>query len=459
MTNAPNLGPNPPGFRPKPWGLLDFQEVALFCWPEPGLREFSLKEQCEILKSRNKGLPDLTPELLEGVKEWMENSDTIDVEDQKVDFREWRKGLTEEELEALVTRLDQALMWTSKNWTWKKKAIGKEKNNEATDDGVTHRPKEPGSAKSAEKKRADGKPKQRCTPIKQKSWIAELSSDDYVSEKDLSDRSKEPNSSTSAGKKRADGKPKQGLTLRRKKSRVEEDISDGAASVQVVNHRPKKSESSGSVRKIKTTVSPRQGLTSRKNKSRLIEHSSDNEMPVEGHKLYTKKSISSTSAGTNRADDEIRRGVTTRRQWLEMIEEDAAPSQDVSQATNNAEVSKSPWKNKANLPSHQDLAHHKKKAEVTENSSDDRSPIQGLKDYTKIPKPKLTRSPMERRKADGIFAQTPPSQQKTRSVIEDSGNVTSSGESDDSAKSKEDKVLEQTLPSRRMRKLGVVDRG
>jgi hypothetical protein len=141
-----------------------------------------------------------------------------------------------------------------------------------------------------------------------------------------------------------------------------------------------------------------------------------------------------------------------------MIEDDAAPSQDVSQSTNNAEVSESPRKYKANVPSHQDLAPHKKKAEGTETSSDDGSPIQGLNDHTKTPKAKVTKSPMKRRKAHEIPAQIPPSQQKkTRSVIEDSGYVTSSGESDDSAQSKEDKVPEQTLPSQRRRKLGVVE--
>ena len=78
MSNPPKLGPNPPGFCPRPWGLLDFQDIAIFYWLD--LREFGLEEQCLILKHRNARLKDKMPEELERIEERMSNSDNINIE-------------------------------------------------------------------------------------------------------------------------------------------------------------------------------------------------------------------------------------------------------------------------------------------------------------------------------------------------------------------------------------------
>ena len=109
MTDSPNAGPNPEGFGPKPWGLLDFQDVAIFVWPDQ--REFDIQEQCLILQHRNAKLKDLTPEELAETREWISRSHTIDAEGQKVDLRAWRMGLKHKDLKKLVKRMEQDLKW------------------------------------------------------------------------------------------------------------------------------------------------------------------------------------------------------------------------------------------------------------------------------------------------------------------------------------------------------------
>ena len=109
MTDAPNAGPNPEGFGPKPWGLLDFQDVAIFVWPDQ--REFDIEEQCLILQHRNAKLKDLTPEELAETREWISRSHTIDAEGQKVDLRAWRMGLKHKDLKKLVKRMEEDLKW------------------------------------------------------------------------------------------------------------------------------------------------------------------------------------------------------------------------------------------------------------------------------------------------------------------------------------------------------------
>ena len=106
-TDSPNAGPNPEGFGPKPWGLLDFQDVAIFIWPEK--REFEIQEQCLILQHRNAKLKDLTPDVLNEVREWISGSRTIDAEGQKVDLRAWLKGLKPKDLKKLVKKMEADL--------------------------------------------------------------------------------------------------------------------------------------------------------------------------------------------------------------------------------------------------------------------------------------------------------------------------------------------------------------
>ncbi len=101
--------PNPEGFGPKPWGLLDFQDVAIFVWPTQ--REFEIQEQCLILQHRNAKLKDLTPEELIEIRGWISRSYTIDAEGQKVDLRAWRRGLKYKDLKKLVKRMEADLKW------------------------------------------------------------------------------------------------------------------------------------------------------------------------------------------------------------------------------------------------------------------------------------------------------------------------------------------------------------
>ena len=107
ITHSSNPGPNPEGFGPKPWCLLDFQDVAIFIWP--GQREFEIQEQCQILQHRNAKLKDLTPEELIEVKDWISQSHNIDAEGQKVDLRAWRKGLNHMAMKKRVKRMEADL--------------------------------------------------------------------------------------------------------------------------------------------------------------------------------------------------------------------------------------------------------------------------------------------------------------------------------------------------------------
>ena len=107
ITDSPNTGPNPEGFGPKPWGLLDFQDVAIFLCPEK--RIFEIKEQCLILQHRNAKLKDLTPEELNAVREWITQSRTIDVEGEKVDLGAWRRGLKPKDLKKLIKTMEADL--------------------------------------------------------------------------------------------------------------------------------------------------------------------------------------------------------------------------------------------------------------------------------------------------------------------------------------------------------------
>ena len=141
MSNSPNLGPNPPGFYPKPWGLLDFQDIAIFYWLD--LRKFGLEEQCLILKHRNARLKDKMPEELERIEEWMSNSDNINVGGQKVDIWEWRRELRNKELKKLVKKMEEDLKWITGMWYYKNLAT--RKDGEVPKQGLSHRSKEPES--------------------------------------------------------------------------------------------------------------------------------------------------------------------------------------------------------------------------------------------------------------------------------------------------------------------------
>lgn len=107
ITDSPNTGPNPEGFGPKPWGLLDFQDVAIFLCPDK--RVFEIEEQCLILQHRNAKLKDLTPEELNAVREWITQSRTINVEGEKVDLGTWRRGLKPKDLKKLTKRMEADL--------------------------------------------------------------------------------------------------------------------------------------------------------------------------------------------------------------------------------------------------------------------------------------------------------------------------------------------------------------
>ncbi|KAK3168448.1 hypothetical protein OEA41_004896 [Lepraria neglecta] len=228
MTDPPNLGPNLPGFCPNPWGLLDFQDIAIFYWPD--LRDFSLEEQCLILKHRNARLKDITPEELERIEEWMSDSDTINIEGRKVDLWEWRKGLKNKELRKLVKKMEEDLKWATGMWDYKNPAT--RKDDEVPKHGLSHRSKEHESSKSAREKRADGKPKQgltpRRSPRRKKSRVIEYSSDDELPTLGLEHRKKAAKVSKSPAKRRkADEVSEQALpSQQRKKRSVIEDSED-----------------------------------------------------------------------------------------------------------------------------------------------------------------------------------------------------------------------------------------
>lgn len=109
--NSGNLGPNTPAYEPQRYGLLDYQDVALFLWPPYRQREraFDVSEQCLILKHRNARLGDVTQVELVEVQAWIEKSKTIRVEGKEVDLRDWRLHLSEEELQARVKRMGEDL--------------------------------------------------------------------------------------------------------------------------------------------------------------------------------------------------------------------------------------------------------------------------------------------------------------------------------------------------------------
>lgn len=99
-----------PGYTPQPFGLLDFQDIALFLWPPWRLHGgFELEEQCLILKHRNSRLQNLTLEELVEVQHWMDESEYITAEGDNVNIREWRIWLSVEELRSLIEKMDQDL--------------------------------------------------------------------------------------------------------------------------------------------------------------------------------------------------------------------------------------------------------------------------------------------------------------------------------------------------------------
>lgn len=109
--NPGNLGPNTPAYEPQRYGLLDYQDIALFLWPPYRQREhaFNVSEQCLILRHRNARLADMAQVELVEVQSWIEKSETIRVEGKEVDLRDWRLHLSEEELKARVKRMGEDL--------------------------------------------------------------------------------------------------------------------------------------------------------------------------------------------------------------------------------------------------------------------------------------------------------------------------------------------------------------
>ena len=173
MTNAPNLGPNPPGYCSKPWGLLDFQDIAIFKWP--GLREFDLEEQCLILKHRNARLKDITLEELGELEKWIQDSRTVDVEGRKVNLWLWRKKLGPKELNKLVERMEEDLEQATIMKDYKPVAKKKVK---ATKQRIVAHAKKVEASKSRAKKKVDEGPKDGPRRRKRKVVVVEDSSDD-----------------------------------------------------------------------------------------------------------------------------------------------------------------------------------------------------------------------------------------------------------------------------------------
>jgi len=106
-----NLGPNTSDHQPQRFGLLDFQDIALFLWPpyRQCKRPFTTNEQCLILKYRNARLIDLTQVELVEVQAWIERSEIITVEERDVNMRNWRINLDEKGLEVLFKRMEEDL--------------------------------------------------------------------------------------------------------------------------------------------------------------------------------------------------------------------------------------------------------------------------------------------------------------------------------------------------------------
>lgn len=111
LPEPPNLGPNPSGRQRLQYGLLDFQDIALFYWPpyRQRRRDFDLREQCLILGHRNPRLRSITVEELIEVQEWIGRSKTITSEEQRIDIRAWRLGLDEGDLKALTKLMEEDL--------------------------------------------------------------------------------------------------------------------------------------------------------------------------------------------------------------------------------------------------------------------------------------------------------------------------------------------------------------
>ena len=98
------------GHVPQPFGLLDFQDIALFLWPPYRQHSgFDLDDQCLIMKHRNPRLQEITEEDMVEIQEWMDTSQIITVEGNSVDIRKWRQWLCEKELESLSLRMEQDL--------------------------------------------------------------------------------------------------------------------------------------------------------------------------------------------------------------------------------------------------------------------------------------------------------------------------------------------------------------
>ena len=151
----------------------------------------------------------------------MSDSDTINVEGQKVDLWEWRKGLKK-----LVKKMEEDLKWATGMWDYKNPAT--RKDGEVPKQGISHRSKESESSKSAGKKRTNGKSKQGLTPRRKKSMVIEYSLEDELPTLGLDHCKKTAKVSKSPEKRRkADGVPEQALpSQRRKKRSVIEDSED-----------------------------------------------------------------------------------------------------------------------------------------------------------------------------------------------------------------------------------------
>jgi len=109
--DPPNLGPSTGDHTPQRFGLLDFQDIALFLWPPYREREcpFTTDEQCLVLRHRNARLTDLTQVELVEVQAWMERSETIAVEGTGVNLRKWRINLDEKKFQGLAKRMEEDL--------------------------------------------------------------------------------------------------------------------------------------------------------------------------------------------------------------------------------------------------------------------------------------------------------------------------------------------------------------
>ena len=157
----------------------------------------------------------------------MSDSDTVNVEGQKVDLWEWRKGLKNKELKKLVKKMEEDLKWATGIWDYKNPAT--RKDGEVPKQGLSHHSKEPESSKSTRKKRADGKPKQGLPPRRKKSRVIEYSSGDKLPTLGLDHCKKAAKVSESPAKRRkVDEVPEQTLPSQRRKKRsvIEDSVDD-----------------------------------------------------------------------------------------------------------------------------------------------------------------------------------------------------------------------------------------